>query len=63
MEEQSEREDIIITKVDKSGAVVIVAVKDYKKEVERQLNHTKNTRKNYKKTTRRPNSNKNGINK
>ena len=41
----SEREDIIITKADKGGAVVIVDVKDYMKEVERQLNNTENYRK------------------
>ena len=45
MKELSEREDIIITKADKGGAVVIVDVKDYIKEAERQLNNTKNYRK------------------
>ena len=45
MKELSEREDIIITKADKGGAVVIVDVKDYIKEGERQLNNTENYRK------------------
>ena len=45
MKELSEREDIIITKADKGGAVVIADVKDYLKEVERQLNNTENYRK------------------
>ena len=45
MKELSEREDIIITKADKDGAVVIADVKDYMKEVERQLNNTENYRK------------------
>ena len=45
MKELSEREDIIITKADKGGAVVIADVKDYMKEVERQLNNTENYRK------------------
>ena len=45
MKELSEREDIIITKADKGGAVVIVDVKDYIKEAERQLNNTENYRK------------------
>ena len=40
MKELSEREDIIITK-----GVVIVDVKDYIKEAERQLNNTENYRK------------------
>ena len=42
MKELSERVDIIITKADKGGAVVIVDVKDYIKQAERQLNNTKN---------------------
>ena len=42
MKELSEREDIIITEADKGGAVVIVDVKDYIKEAERQLNNTEN---------------------
>ena len=42
MKELSERVDIIITKADKGGAVVIVGVKDYIKQAERQLNNTKN---------------------
>ena len=45
MKELSEQEDITITKADKGGAVVIVDVKDYEKETERQLNNTKNYRK------------------
>ena len=45
MKEPSEREDILITKIDKGGAVVIVDVKDYIKEAERQLNNTENYRK------------------
>ena len=36
---------IKITKADKGGAVVIVGVKDYIKEAERQLNNAKNYRK------------------
>ena len=42
MKELSEWEDIIITKADKGDAVVIVGVKDYIKEAERQLNNTEN---------------------
>ena len=42
MKELSERVGIIITKADKGGAVVIVDVKDYIKQAERQLNNTKN---------------------
>ena len=49
MKELNERDDIIIIKADKGGAVVIVDVKDYIKEAERQLNNTKNYR-NFKKT-------------
>ena len=45
MKELSEREDIIIAKTDKGGAAVIVGVKDYIKEAERQLNNTENYRK------------------
>ena len=45
MKELSEREDIIITKADKVGAVVIMDVKDYIKEAEQQLDNTKNYRK------------------
>ena len=41
----SEREDIIITKADKGDAVVIVDVKDYIKEAQRQFNNTENYRK------------------
>ena len=42
MKELSEREDIAITKADKGGGVVIVDVKDYISEAERQLNSTEN---------------------
>ena len=45
MKELSEQEDIIITKADKGAALVIVDVKDYIKEAERQLNNTENYRK------------------
>ena len=45
MKELSEWEDIIITKADKGGAVVIVGKKDYIKEAERELNNTENYRK------------------
>ena len=45
MEELSEREDIIINKADKVGAVVIVVVKEYIKEAEQQLNNTSNYKK------------------
>ena len=45
MKELSEREDIIITKSDKDNAVVIVYIKDYIKEAERQLSNTENYRK------------------
>ena len=45
MKELSEREDIVITKADKGGAVNIVDVRDYIKEAERQLNNTENYRK------------------
>lgn len=48
MEELSEREHITLTKADKDGTVDIVAVKDYLKEVERQLNNTNNYRKHQK---------------
>ena len=34
MKELSEQEDFVITKADKGGAIVIVAVKDYIKETE-----------------------------
>ena len=34
MKELSEQEDFVITKADKVGAIVIVAVKDYIKETE-----------------------------
>ena len=45
MKELREREGIMITKADKGDAVVIVGVKDFLKETERQLNNTKNHRK------------------
>ena len=45
MKKLSREEDIIITKVDKGGAVVIVDVQGYIKEAERQLNNIKNYRK------------------
>ena len=45
MEELSEREDIVINKADKVGAVVIVVVKEYIKEAEQQLNNTSNYKK------------------
>ena len=45
MKKLSREEDIIITKVDIGGAVVIVDVQGYIKEAERQLNNIKNYRK------------------
>ena len=42
---EQEDEDIVITKADKGGAEVIVGVKEYIKEAERQLNNTENYRK------------------
>ena len=45
MRELSERDDIIITIAGKGVAAVIVAVKEYIKEPEQQLNNTKNYRK------------------
>ena len=45
MKELTKREDIIITKADKGGALVIVDVKYYIKEAERQLNNTENYKK------------------
>ena len=45
MKELSEREDIIITKANKGGTAVTVAVEYYIKEAERKLKHTKNYRK------------------
>ena len=41
----NKREDILITKAGKGGAVVIVYVKDYIKEAERLLTNIKNYRK------------------
>ena len=38
LEELKSRDDIVITKADKGGTVVIMDVKDYVKEAERQLN-------------------------
>ena len=57
MKELSEREDIIITKVDKGGAVIIVDVKDYIKEAERQQTTLKITE-NFKKTPQKTKINK-----
>ena len=37
LQELSERDDIMITKADKAGALVIVDVKDYIREAESQL--------------------------
>ena len=45
MRELSERDDIIITIAGKGVAAVIVAVKEYIKEPEQQLDNTKNYRK------------------
>ena len=45
MKELSERVGTTITKAEKGGAVVIVDVKDYIKQAERQINNTKNYRK------------------
>ena len=45
MKELCEREDIVIKKADKGGAVVIVDVKDHIKEAEQQPNNTENYRK------------------
>ena len=45
MKELSERVGITITKAEKGGAVVIVDVKDYIKQAERQIDNTKNYRK------------------
>ena len=45
MNNLKEREDIIITKADKGGAVVIMNVDDYLKEAKRQLNDTEFYRK------------------
>ena len=51
IKESSEREDIIMTKADKGGAIAIVDVKDYIKEAERKLNNTENYRKRQKDST------------
>ena len=45
MKELCEREDVVIKKPDKGGAVVIVDVKDHIKEAEQQPNNTENYRK------------------
>ena len=45
MKKLSREEDIIITKVDKGGVVVIVDVQGYIKDAERQLNNIRNYRK------------------
>ena len=45
MKELCEREDVVIKKTDKGGAVVIVDVKDHIKEAEQQPNNTENYRK------------------
>ena len=45
MKELCEREDVVIKKADKGGAVVIVDVKDHIKEAEQQPNNTENYRK------------------
>ena len=45
MKELRNREDLIITKFGKGGAVAIVDVKDYIKKAERNLNNTENNRK------------------
>ena len=45
MKELIEREDTVITKVDKSVTVVIVTVKNYITGAERQLSNTDNNRK------------------
>ena len=40
LEPLKKRDDIIITKADKGGAVVIISLKDYIKEAKRQLDNT-----------------------
>ena len=40
LQQLSQRDDIVITKVDKGGAVVIIDVNDYIREAIRQLNNT-----------------------
>ena len=42
LQELSERDDIVITKTDKGGAVVIIDVKDYIREAESQLKNKDN---------------------
>ena len=74
MTELSEREDIIITKADKGGEVVIVDVKDYIKEAEwgsycrckrlyKRSWMTTTQQRKLQKTSRRPDSNKHEISK
>ena len=45
IKELHEREETIITKANKGGAIAIVAANNYKKEGERRLNNTNNYRK------------------
>ena len=45
MKDLSEREDIIITKAEIIGAVIIVGVTNYIKDTEQQLNNTENYKK------------------
>ena len=45
IKELHEREETIITKANKGGAIAIVAANNYKKEAERRLNNTNNYRK------------------
>ena len=45
MQELQSRNDMVITDVNKGGAVVILDVEDYVKEAERQLNNKENYRK------------------
>ena len=42
LEDVNVRDDIVITNTDKGGAVVIMDVKNYVEECERQLNNTEN---------------------
>ena len=42
LEDVNVRDDIVITNADKGGAVVIMDVKNYVEECERQLNNTEN---------------------
>ena len=45
MQELQSKNDIVITDADKGGAIVILDVEDYVKEVERQLNNKETTEK------------------